>query len=64
MTVFLTEEPGGVLIQARAEAPGVVGDLTRLVVPGEAFLGLGYEEWLDLARTPPGPDGGWEVAPR
>jgi len=45
MTVHLILADGEVIVRARAEGPaGQLGDLIRIVRPGETVLGYSYEE--------------------
>lgn len=49
MTVYVTkEEDGTVLILARAEGDGMIGDMFHEVFPGGSAFGKTYEEWLAL----------------
>lgn len=44
MTIFLNDTGQGIFIQAVAEGPGLLGDATRLLLPGETFFGLSFAE--------------------
>lgn len=44
MKVYLTVEKNRVLIAARAEGEGMLGDLFEEVRPGESFWGFSYED--------------------
>jgi hypothetical protein len=43
MKLFLTVCEDCVVIQARAEGTGIVGDMVQRIFPGETVLGLSYE---------------------
>jgi hypothetical protein len=47
MTVFVERDPesGRVVFHARAESPGVLGDLLHEIGPGESAFGKTYAEW-------------------
>ena len=44
MKAFLSKVDGGVMVQARLEGDGIIGDVTRVVAPGEDFFDLSYDE--------------------
>jgi hypothetical protein len=47
------EQFGGqtrVIIQARAEGDGMVGDASWVVLPGESAFDLDYDRWVDAAN--------------
>jgi len=48
MKVFTSKTRDGVQIRARAESKKAIGDLVRVVKPGETFLGRPYEWWAAL----------------
>jgi hypothetical protein len=48
MTVFTTKSDGVVWIKAIAEGPGILGDMTIVLKPGESFLAHSYEWWAAL----------------
>jgi hypothetical protein len=52
MTVFLSKRDGAILLQVRAEGPGLLGDLVRELRPGDSAFGKSYEEW---DQETPGP---------
>ncbi len=55
MTIYLTKGPGYVLLQARAEGEGAIGDMTAELHPGDKAFGRTFDEWNAL------PDGPYEV---
>ena len=52
MTVYLSKHGGRVLLRARAESPGIVGDFVQEVRPGDVVFGRTYAEWLATAEGP------------
>ena len=48
MTVFVTHKDSIVVVQARAEGPGIIGDAVWTVKPGGSLLGHPYERWAAL----------------
>jgi hypothetical protein len=52
MIIYLTQEASGLLrVTVPAEGPdGLTGDLTRLIKPGEQFLGRPFEHWQQLGQ--------------
>ena len=55
MTVYLSKPGGRVVLQARAEGNGAIGDLTIELEPGESAFGRHWDEWDRL------PEGAYEV---
>ena len=43
MLLFLNLYQNEVLVRARAEGPGMIGDLEHYVTPGERFCGIPYD---------------------
>jgi hypothetical protein len=59
MKVFLSKVDSGVMVQARLEGDGLIGDMTHLVRPAECYLGLTHDELVvlgngELHLDPPG----------
>lgn len=52
MTVYLRQgpKPGLVFIQARLEGEGRLGDISRMIGPGESFEGYSAEELLAMGE--------------
>jgi len=48
MTVFVAKGDRIVIVQARAESDGIIGDATWTVKPGEYLMGHPYEWWAAL----------------
>ena len=44
MIIYLTLEKDHILVSARAEGDGMLGDIFEEVRPGESFWGLSYED--------------------
>ncbi len=58
MKACFTDTGQGIFIQAMAEGPGVLGDATRLLLPGELFFGLSFAEVKALG------DGEHDITPK
>lgn len=56
MTVYLTKPKGRIVLMARAEGDGAIGDLEIEVKPGESAFGRSRDEWAKL------PEGPYEVS--
>jgi len=48
MTVFTIKSEDAVWIKARAEGPGILGDMTVVLKLGESFLDHPYHWWAAL----------------
>ena len=45
MTVFINKHTDIVIVLARAESPGIIGDAVWMIKPGESALGHSYDWW-------------------
>ncbi len=45
MTVFINKHKDVVIVLARAESPGSIGDAIWIIKPNESLLGHSYEWW-------------------
>jgi hypothetical protein len=52
VTVFLLKPDARVILKARAEGPGAVGDLVIELWPGESAFGRTYYDWRALPEGP------------
>lgn len=50
MTVFLSDAGDGILVMARPEGEGVVGDLVVKVSEGQSFMGWSFDELKALGE--------------
>lgn len=52
MTVHIAErQPDRIVLRVRAEGDGLIGDMTKIVRPGEKVFGLTFEQWQE-AESP------------
>jgi len=51
VNVFINKHKDVVIVLARAESPGIIGDAVWTIKPGESALGHSYDWW---AKQPPG----------
>ncbi len=58
MTIHILIEGEVIHIRQRAEGPGIVGDATARVTPGQNFYGWSFEELKALGN------GGHEIEPK
>jgi hypothetical protein len=50
MKVFLSRVDGGVMVQARMEAEGIVGEVAQLVEPGDDFFGYSHDQLVAMGN--------------